>query len=245
MLGHCGSQKLYNTISSRFYSPNLSSLCKNYKCNINCKKYKQLRQQYSHLPPWNAVVVPWDELAVNLIGPWKIKVNSWLFTFNALTCIDHVTNFVEITRIQNKTSRYIAQQFENCWLSRYPSSNRFVFDNGGEFGGADFQQMLIKHSIHPAGTTVKNPQSNGICRRMGGIHQSVADILRVIMRTTKIASRKEANQVMDDALTTYQHTLQCAVNHTMKTSPDNLVFWRDMFVDVPVHADLVAIQNRW
>ena len=116
-LGHCGSQKLYDTISSRFYSPNLSSLCKDYRCNINCKKYKQLQQQYGHLPPRNALVVPWDKVAVDLIGPWKIKVNSQLFTFNALMCINPVTNLVEITRIQNKTSRHVAQQFENCWLS--------------------------------------------------------------------------------------------------------------------------------
>ena len=81
--------------------------------------------------------------------------------------------------------------------------------------------MLIKHSIHPVGTTVKNPQSNGICERM---HQLVADILRVIIKTTNIASREQANQVMDDALATCQHALWCAVNHTMRTLPGNLVF---------------------
>ena len=62
MLGHCRSQKLYDMISSRFYYPNLSSLCKNYRYNINCKQYKQLDQQYGHLPPRNAMVTPWDEV---------------------------------------------------------------------------------------------------------------------------------------------------------------------------------------
>ena len=71
--------KLYDTIGSRFYSPNLSSLCKNYQCPINCKQYKQLGQQYGHLPPWNAMVAPWDEVAVDLIGPWKIKVKNRTF----------------------------------------------------------------------------------------------------------------------------------------------------------------------
>ena len=44
------------------------------------------------------------------------------------------------------------------------------------------------------------------------------------MQTTKIESGEQANQVMDDALATCQHALSCAVNHTMKTSPGNLVF---------------------
>jgi len=51
----------------------------------------------------------------------------------------------------------------------------------------------------------------------------VADIFGVIMRTMKIASGEQANQGIDDALATCQHTLRCAVNHTMKTSPGNLV----------------------
>ena len=58
------------------------------------------------------------------------------------------------------------------------------------------------------------------------MHQSVADILRVIMRTTKIetGAGAQAGQVMDNALATCQHALRCAVNHTMLTSPGNLVF---------------------
>ena len=112
------------------------------------------------------MVVPWDEVAVDLIGPWKIKVKNRTFVFNALTCINPVTNLVKIIRIQNKTSKHVAQQFENCWLLKYPSPNRCVYDNGGEFCGNEFQPMLVKHKVDPAGTTVKNPQANGICEQM-------------------------------------------------------------------------------
>ena len=100
--------------------------------------------------------------------------------------------------------------------------------------------MLVKHEVDLTGTTVKNPQANGICEQM---HRLVADILQVIMRTTKIENRAQTGQVMDNALVACQHTLCCAVNHTMQTSPGNLVFQQDMFIDVPVHADLIAICN--
>ena len=112
------------------------------------------------------MVTLWDEVAVNLIGPWKIKVNGQIFVFNALTCVDPVTNLVEIIRIQNKTSNHVAQQFENCWLLQYPSPNQCVYDNGGEFCGNEFQQILVEHMIEPAGTTVKNSQANGNCEQM-------------------------------------------------------------------------------
>ena len=61
------------------------------------------------------------------------------------------------------------------------------------------------------------------------------------MQTTNIETGAQAGQVMDNALATCQHSLCCAVNHTMQTSPGNLVFRRDMFIDVPVHANLIAI----
>lgn len=60
------------------------------------------------------MVVQRDKMVVDLIGPWKIKVNNQTFVFNALTCVNHVTNLVKIIRIQNKRSRHIGQQFKNC-----------------------------------------------------------------------------------------------------------------------------------
>ena len=138
---------------------------------------------YGKLPPRNPQVVPWDEVAVDLIGPWKIEVNGREFIFLALTCIDPVTNLVEIIRINGKSSAHVAQQFENVWLSRYPRPNRCVHDNGKEFIGIDFSEMLARHGIKGVLTTVKNPQSKALCKRM---HQTVLNVLRVIMRTTEI-----------------------------------------------------------
>ena len=108
------------------------------------------------------MVAVWDEVAVNLIGLWEIKVKNWMFTFNALTCIDPVTNLVELIRIWNKSAAHVAQQFENCWLLRYPSPNRCIFDKDGEFTGEAFQQISMKYTINTVGITTKNPQANRI-----------------------------------------------------------------------------------
>eukprot|EP00978_Attheya_sp_CCMP212_P027179 scaffold90819_cov35-Attheya_sp.AAC.1 len=59
-------------------------------------------------------MAPWREVAVDLIGPWKVKLGNVpnedgqesYVEFNALTCIDPVTNLVELIRINNKTAAH-------------------------------------------------------------------------------------------------------------------------------------------
>ena len=38
----------------------------------------------------------------------------------ALTIFDTVTNLVELVRLDNKSSAYVALQFNDTWLARYP-----------------------------------------------------------------------------------------------------------------------------
>ena len=132
-------------------------------------------------------------------------------------------------------------QFANVWLSRYSSPNRRIHDNDGEFRGNEFRTLLDENSIKPVPTTVKNPQSNLMCEQL---HQTVENVLRIIMQTKGLPPQQHAKQIMDNALSTVMHATRSAVNHTMQTSPGALVFQRAMFVDVPIVLDLIAIQIR-
>jgi hypothetical protein len=40
--------------------------------------------------------------------------------FDALMCIDPVSNIIELIRVESKTAKYIAMTMENNWLARYP-----------------------------------------------------------------------------------------------------------------------------
>ena len=176
-----------------------------------------------------------------MIEPWSITVNNIEYIFHVLTCIDPFTNLVKLIRINNKISRHVSEQFGNCWLSQYPSPNRCVHNGGGEFIGHDSQQMLIKHTITNGQSTTRNPQSNLIYERM---HQTVANVTQIIMRTSNLTVFKQAAQVVDNALATCMHVTQFAVHDALQTSLGALVYGRDMFVDVPVITDLIAIRNR-
>ena len=175
VLGHVGSTQLYETIRRNFHFPSLKAHCERFKCD-DCQRNKQWGPGYGELPPCNAPLMPWDEVAIDLIGPWSIELhNGQKVEFNALTCIDPVTNLVEIIRINRKTAEHVAQKFEDCWLARYPRPNRCVHDNGGEFIGEAFQLKLQEHGVTDVHTTSRNPQGNAVCERM---HQTVANVLR-------------------------------------------------------------------
>ena len=83
---------------------------------------------------------------MDLIGPWIVQVRGRPHEFDALTCIDTVTNLVELIRVDDKTSETISRRYAQCWLSRYPWPQRCVHDPGGEFTGAEFQTLLQKLS---------------------------------------------------------------------------------------------------
>jgi hypothetical protein len=62
----------------------------------------------------------WNEVAVDLIGPQTVNVQGAEITLYALTCINPVSNLVEIQRILNKSAAHIGMIFENSWLAKVP-----------------------------------------------------------------------------------------------------------------------------
>ena len=240
LLGHCGTQRLYDTMRARFHHPGLYTKCESYKCPDNCHMYKNQGRSYGHHAPRQAQLLPWNECAVDLIGPWKIIIGEKELVFKALTIIDPVTNILEIIRIDNKSAEHVAQKFSNAWLSRYPWPTRVIHDNGTDFK-AKFLQLLAQMGIKSVPTTVKNPQSNVIIER---VHKTMGDVLKVLLHVSPPTTLDDADEMVENALATCQHACRVAVNHTMQTSPGAMVFNRDMILNIPLIANLEAIRDR-
>ena len=242
VLNHVGMTRLHLTISTHFYHPQLRQTVDRIvqECPI-CQKYKLAGPGYGQLPPRNAPLVPWDEVAVDLIGPWNIKMNNQEFVFNALTCIDPVTNLAELIRISNKSSAHVAMKFENSWLARYPRPLRCIHDQGPEFMGADFQRILFLNGIKDVATTIKNPQANAVCERM---HQTVTNVLRPLLHAHFPTTAQTANDVIDTALATASYASRASLHRTLNISPGALVFHRDMLLNIPLLADLQLIRDN-
>jgi hypothetical protein len=116
-----------------------------------------------------------------------------------------------------------------------------MYDQGTEFKGRGFQQLLATYGLHGAAATVKNPQANSICERM---HQTAANALRILLRNTPPNDAVQAGLLLDSALQTAAFGIRAAIHTTLKTTPGALVFHRDMFLDIPVISDLEVIRQH-
>ena len=86
-------------ISSRYYHRDLRRLLHKYNCD-QCQRFKLDGKGYGHLPEREIRSMPFEECAVDLIGPWTIQVRD-KYELNALTMIDTVSNLVELVRIDD------------------------------------------------------------------------------------------------------------------------------------------------
>ena len=240
VLGHPGQTRLRETLQQRYYHSRLRGHIDKFHCK-HCQKYKLSGKGYGLLPEREVRIAPWEEVAIDLIGPWKVQVNGKPCEFSALTCIDTATNLVELVRIDTKTAEHIRHKFAQTWLCRYPRPIRCVHDKGGEFIGREFQWLLELFSIKDVCSTSKNPQSNAICERM---HQTVENVLRVLIHGNPPKTMSKAKDIVDEALATAMHAMRTTVSTTLGSAPGSLAFARDMFLNVPLVADWQMIARK-
>jgi hypothetical protein len=238
--GHPGSKRLYRQLSQRYYHRDLRRIVDHLNCDF-CQRNKLDGKGYGFLPEREVRSIPFEECAVDLIGPWIVQVRGIPYTFDALTAIDTVTNLVEIVRVDCKTSDHIMRKFAQCWLTRYPWPQRCIHDPGGEFTGPEFQTLLQNCHIRDVCTTAKNPQSNAVCERM---HQTVGNVLRTLLHGEPPQNITKAKEYVDEALSIAMHAMRAGIHSTLGSSPGSLTYNRDMFLNIPLIADWHAITQR-
>ncbi len=238
VMGHPGEKRLQDTLNQHYHHRKLCYHNDKLKCK-DCQKYKLAGRGYGVLlPKWEVQIATWEEVAIYLIGPWKVKVNGQQVEFNALTCIDTASNPVKLIHINNKTAKHIHDKFTQSWLCWYPCSVQCLHDKGGEFIGQNFQWLLEIFSIKDVCSISKKSQSNAICERM---HQTVNNVLRILVHTNPPRNMTQPRDIIDNALATAMHAMQTTVATTLGSTPGALAFAQDMFLKVPLIADWQAI----
>ena len=97
--------------------------------------------------------------------------------------IDPVTNLLEIAHVKpTKTSAKTVHVFDTTWLSRYPRPSKVVCDEGPEFVGFEWDDLLAKAGIKKSFITSRNPQSNGLIKRS---HQAISQVIQVNRNISK------------------------------------------------------------
>jgi hypothetical protein len=75
VMGHPDGKRLQDTLNQQYHYPKLRYHTDKLKCK-DCQRYKLAGHGYGLLPKQEVRIAPWEEVAINLIGPWKVKVND-------------------------------------------------------------------------------------------------------------------------------------------------------------------------
>ena len=76
------------------------------------------------------------------------------------------------------------------------------------------------------------------------MHQTVGNVLRTLLHGNPPQNMASAEQYVDEALSIAMHAMRAGIHTTLGSSPGNLVFNRDMFLNIPLIADWHAITQR-
>ena len=230
---HPGMTRMYQTMKMHLQWPGLKSDIENFVASCKtCQIWKKNTNAYGKLPVKDPIAEPWHTVQIDTIGPYSQSENVSSKKYYAITMIDPVTGWFEIFDNTTKSSKETARGFDRVWLCRYPRPREVIFDQGGEFTGTEFQEMLQSYGITPRPITVQNPQGNSNLER---IHQVVGNMIRT--STLNDESWTEVLQYVAWAIRSTVHT-------TNGATPGQLVFQRDMIFDTPFIPDWIYIRNR-
>ena len=230
---------MYVTIKQNFMWPGLKKdVTKLVKTCATCQKHKVTGgKEYGTIPQTDdRHVPPWDTVHVDLIGPWKVHFKltksgrTLTQQVKGFTAVDKATGWPEIVAIPNKRGLTVAHLFDEAWLCRYPRPRRVVYDNGSEFIGFEFQELLSSYGIESVPTTVKNPRANSPVERM---HLTMADMLRTSPPFTGDDWFLEVQRMLQ----AIAWAIRSTVNTAVQLTPGQMAFHRDMITASQVHVD--------
>ena len=96
--GHVGMDRLYSYLKLFFYNKGMKSKIETFVSTCDsCQRNKIPGPGYAETPPRNATEVPFEQVAVDLVGPWTFQIDGFgVVKFKALTIIDQATTLSEL-----------------------------------------------------------------------------------------------------------------------------------------------------
>jgi hypothetical protein len=76
------------------------------------------------------------------------------------------------------------------------------------------------------------------------MHQTFGNVLRTLLHGEPPQNIKNAKEYVVEALSIAMHAMRVGVHSTMGSSPGNLVFNKDMFLNIPLITDWHAVTRK-
>ena len=221
---HPGASKLISTIRPLVWWPSIrADVTRLTRACVPCAQYKGNSKPYAKLQPPASSHSPFSTVHVDMVGPRlfdtarleEFDVSSDDIEFRyALTMIDASTRWVELVPLTSTTGAAVAKAFDDNWLCRYPRPTVVVTDQGTNFLGQEFSELLSSYGITHHKTSGYNPQSNGLIER---VHGTLNDRIRLF---------RDPRWYIN--LPAIAWSLRSTFHRSLGASPGDLVFGRNM-----------------
>ncbi|MEL7520061.1 MAG: RNase H-like domain-containing protein, partial [Cyanobacteria bacterium J06553_1] len=201
--GHVGREKLKRLVLPFVFSPNLYLVVADVTRSCDqCMASKPFTAKVT--PPIVKIQTrrPFELLSVDLM---ELPHTSSQFRY-VLNAVDHHTKWLASRPLKNKTSMTCAVAFESI-LAGVPGIPESVLsDNGREFTGHPFSELLRHYNINQKFTTPYTPQSNGLVER---VNKSLIGIL-----TGLCEDPSQWDKCLSEAVLIYNHTYHQEIRRT-------------------------------
>lgn len=134
--------------------------------------------------------------------------------------IDPFTNFIELHNIHNKCSYTTARKVDAQWLCCYPHPTKYIYNNGNEFLGKEFKELLDSYGIEVSPITVQNPQANAILEQV----YQVISIHLCFLRTLDPKKIMPDEDPWENILQAISWAFNSTVHSTSNITPGQLIF---------------------
>ena len=163
-MAHIGREKLVNLMFSQVFSLGMSKVVADVvgTCR-HCQLYKSSAQKIAVLIQRIECRATFELAATDLVM-FPRTPRGFIGCF---VVVDHYSKWAVAVPVRRKTSAAVAVAFEQRVLPaflRRPA--RLLTDNGGEFVGPEFQEVLKRWGIQQTFSTPYRPQSNGAVERL-------------------------------------------------------------------------------
>ncbi|MEL7341858.1 MAG: DDE-type integrase/transposase/recombinase, partial [Bacteroidota bacterium] len=199
---HPGRNKLLMMMQERFWNPSMSKIVEDVCLScLDCQRFKTRSQPVTAPIHKLAMTRPFQLVAADCVSlPRTQRGNIGCVVF-----VDHMTKWAYAVPIKNKRAETIASVFEDQVLPSLPRKpERILSDNGGEFAGAVFNNMLRKYGIGHTFSTPEMPSCNGAVERL---NRTLIQMLRC-----NLGDGGEWDDRLTQVLLDYNHLPHSALN---------------------------------
>ena len=172
--GHAGEKQLSRIISNLVYIPKLQEKCHDVcRLCVDCLRWKPRKQiKPSLIEKKTFESTPWTKTSVDV---WDIGKKDRRQKRYLLTCVDHLTGFLECRPMANKSEDSVTKAMTEMIL-QHGIHGTVITDNGAEFSG-DFTDVLDKFKILHVRTAAYMSRSNSKVER---VHREINGKLRLL-----------------------------------------------------------------